>query len=89
VQSVRKLLTPSTPFRTVFEEATEGIMVHEPDTGEMVAVNRRACELFGYEREEAEALTVEDLIAGEPPYDSDRAVQLTEKVLRDGPQTVE
>jgi PAS domain S-box-containing protein len=89
LRRLRRLVSPDVPFRTVFEEATEGIMVHEPDTGEMVAVNPRACELFGYDRTEARDLTVEDLIAGEPPYDGDRAAQMTEKVLHEGPQTVE
>jgi PAS domain S-box-containing protein len=89
LRRLRRLVSPDVPFRTVFEEATEGIMVHEPDTGEMVAVNPRACELFGYDRAEARDLTVEDLIAGEPPYDGDRAAQMTEKVLHEGPQTVE
>jgi PAS domain S-box-containing protein len=89
LRRLRQLVSPDVPFRTVFEEATEGIMVHEPDTGEMVAVNPRACELFGYDRAEARDLTVEDLIAGEPPYDGDRAAQMTEKVLHEGPQTVE
>jgi len=64
-------------------------MVHEPHTGEMVAINQRACEIFGYKREEARALTVDDLIADDPPYDSDRAKQVTERVLREGPQTIE
>jgi PAS domain S-box-containing protein len=89
VRSVREWLAPCASFRTVFEEATAGIMIHEPDTGEMVAVNPRACEMFGYDRDEAKDLTVEDLIAGEPPYDGDRAAQVTEKVLHEGPQTVE
>jgi PAS domain S-box-containing protein len=80
---------PCTSFHTVFEEATAGIMVHEPDTGEMVAVNPRACEMFGYDRDEATDLTVEDLIAGEPPYDRDRAAHVTERVLQEGAQTVE
>lgn len=84
-----RLVSPCASFRTVFEEATEGIMVHEPDTGEMVAVNQRACEMFGYDRDEAKDLTVGDLIAGEPPYGGDRAAQVTEKVLHEGPQTVE
>jgi PAS domain S-box-containing protein len=86
---LRELLFPGAPFRTVFEEATEGIMVHEPDTGEMVAVNQQACEMFGYEQDEVEHLAVEDLIAGKPPYDSDRAAQITDEVLHEGPQTVE
>jgi len=64
-------------------------MVHEPDTGKMVAVNPKACEIFGYEREEVHQLTVEDLVASETPYDQKRAAQMTQKVLRDGPQTLE
>jgi PAS domain S-box-containing protein len=89
LRRLRRLVHPCTSFHTVFEEATAGIMVHEPDTGEMVAVNPRACEMFGYDRDEATDLTVEDLIAGEPPYDRDRAAHVTERVLQEGAQTVE
>lgn len=86
---ISRLLRPNTPYQTVFEEATEGIMIHEPDTGEMIAVNPRACEMFGYDRDEVENLTVEDLISGRNGYDSDHAAEVTKKVLREGPQTLE
>jgi len=77
------------PYETIFEEAREGIMVHEPDTGEMVSMNPRALEIFGYEQEDMHHLAVEDLVAGEPPYDRDEAAQMAQRVLRDGPQTLE
>jgi len=64
-------------------------MVHEPDTGKMVAVNPKAREIFGYDQEDLSHLRVEDLVASEPPYDRERAAQMTQNVLRDGPQTLE
>ena len=85
-QPIRKRIAP---YETIFEEAREGIMVHEPDTGEMVEVNPRAREIFGYDQEDVDHLTVEDLVANESPYDRERAAQMTRKVLRDGPQTLE
>ena len=51
-------------FRMLFEQATEGIFVTDPE-GRFVDVNPAACTLTGYTREEIAAMTVADLVLPE------------------------
>ena len=55
-------------YRQIFEASEDAIFVHDWDTGAIVDVNPRACETFGYTREELLGLRVGELTAGEPPY---------------------
>jgi diguanylate cyclase (GGDEF)-like protein/PAS domain S-box-containing protein len=55
-------------FRAIFDAVNEAIFVHDPGTGAFVDVNARACELFGYSREEILAGRVGMLSSGVPPY---------------------
>jgi len=52
-----------TNYREVFDKANDAIFVHDPETGEILDVNRRMCEMHGYTREEALGLCVEDISA--------------------------
>lgn len=51
-------------LRAVFEQASDAIFINREDD-HIIDVNRRACELLGYTREELLALTVADLQAPE------------------------
>ena len=46
----------------------DAIFVHDASTGEILDVNAKMLEMFGYSAEEARSLTVEDLGSGDPPY---------------------
>ncbi|MFT4922085.1 MAG: PAS domain S-box-containing protein, partial [Haloarculaceae archaeon] len=39
-------------YRDLFESVSDGLVVHDPETGEIRDVNDRYCELTGYDREE-------------------------------------
>lgn len=55
-------------LRTVYDSIGEAIFVVDPPTGRFIEVNRSACEMFGYGREELLACTVTDLSSGEPGF---------------------
>jgi PAS domain-containing protein len=55
-------------YREVFERAGDGLVVHDPDTGEILDVNERFCEMNGYEREELVGETVDVVTAVEAGY---------------------
>jgi PAS domain S-box-containing protein len=55
-------------YRTIFDAANDATFVFDPENGDMLDVNRKMCEMYGYTREEVLRLNVEDLSAGEPPY---------------------
>ncbi|MFT4933054.1 MAG: PAS domain S-box-containing protein [Natronomonas sp.] len=50
-------------YRSVFENVSDGLVVHDPETGEIDDVNDRFCEMNGYDREELLGETV-DLVTG-------------------------
>jgi len=70
-------------FAGLFESVPQGLVVHDPDTGEIVAVNERWCEMHGYTREEALDLSIEDVTAEgwTPPADP---AALVRKAAREG-----
>jgi len=62
---------PSTrrDYQTVFDVVSDGLVIHDPETGEILDVNERFCEMLGYEKCELLSLSIEDLTADdwEPP----------------------
>jgi PAS domain S-box-containing protein len=62
-------------YRSLFDAAEEAIFVHDLATGEILAVNRRVAEMYGYSVDEARRLDVGTLSAGEPPYTQEEAVR--------------
>jgi two-component system cell cycle sensor histidine kinase/response regulator CckA len=53
-------------FRTLFENAADGIFITSPD-GRFLEVNARGLEMSGYSREEFLALRIADLVAQQDP----------------------
>jgi PAS domain S-box-containing protein len=76
-------------YRTIFDAANDAIFVHDTESGKILSVNRKTCEMFGYTREEMEQLTVEDISTGVPPYDQEHAVRWIKKAAKEGPQLFE
>ncbi len=62
-------------YRTLVEQAADGILVADPD-GNYVEVNRAACELTGYTAEELLRMKVSDLVLPEDPPDDPREQDL-------------
>ena len=73
-------------FRTLFHSAAVAIIVHDRDTGAVIAANRRAIEGYGYET--LEELQKNDFWLG-PPYGFEDALCLIRKAVADGPQRFE
>ena len=71
-------------YEQVFNGVTDGIAVHDPETGEMVAVNETMCELTGYDREAllAEGGSLVDV--PEEGYSSERAGGIVREVMETG-----
>ena len=62
-------------FRTIFNSVNDAIFIHHAQTGEILEVNQRACELYGYTEAELKNISVGDLSAPETIYDGDRALE--------------
>jgi PAS domain S-box-containing protein len=57
-----------TNYREIFNVANDAILVHNIDTAELLDVNYKFCEMFGYTLEESRNLKVEKLYSNVPPY---------------------
>ncbi len=73
----------------VFDQANEAIFLHHGRTGSIVTLNRKACELFGYEPDEARRLGLLALPAGEYPYTAEEALRRFREASGGAPQLFE
>ena len=76
-------------FRTIFDSVNDAIFVHDLTTGDILDVNHRMCEMYGYTRDEALRLTVEELSSGEPPYTLADALRWMRQAAEGEPQLFE
>jgi PAS domain S-box-containing protein len=76
-------------YRAVFELSSDGIYVHDVETGALLDVNRRAQELQGYSLEEFQQDGLAILDTGIPPYDREHAVDWIMRAAAGEPQRFE
>ncbi|MFB6123607.1 MAG: PAS domain S-box protein [Haloferacaceae archaeon] len=79
----------SADYREIFENVADGLVVHDPDTGEILDVNSRYEAITGYSREELLGRTVDFVSPDEGPYDHERALDRIRKAREEGPQLFE
>ena len=76
-------------FHTIFDSVNDLIFVHDFETGSFIEVNRSACEMLGFTREELLKLNIGDISENKPPY-TGRNLLSEMKAARSGtPQTFE
>ena len=76
-------------LRTIFHSTNDAIFVQDGETGEILDVNETMCEMYGYTREEARTLGIEELSSGEPPYTREQAIEYIERAVGGEPQVFE
>jgi PAS domain S-box-containing protein len=75
--------------RAVFENVSDGLVMHDPGTGEILDVNERFCEMNGYEREELVGDTLDEVTATEEGFDYEAATERIERAADGDPQLFE
>ncbi len=88
-ESEKALRDSEERFRTIFDSVNDAIFVHDLDSGAILDVNHKMCELYGYTREEALQLNVEALSLGEPPYTQREALAWMKRAAEGEPQIFE
>jgi PAS domain S-box-containing protein len=78
-----------TRFRAIFDSVSDAIFIHDAQNGAIVDVSQRACEIFGYTREQMTRLDVGALSSGNPPYSQAEAEYWLHRALEEGPQRFE
>ncbi|MEF8874870.1 MAG: PAS domain S-box protein [Candidatus Thermoplasmatota archaeon] len=88
-EAEEKLREAKKNYQELFEKSGDAFFIHEPETGEILNVNEKMCEMYGYEPEEIIGKTVEVTNSGEEPYTVERAEELIQKAREEGAQTFE
>jgi len=83
------LKASETNYRTIFDTANDAIFINHMDTGQILDVNRKMCEMYGYTSEEAKTLDVEAISEGVPPYSQNEALEWIQKAAAGIPQNFE
>lgn len=63
-------------YRAIFEASEDAIFVHDLDSGVILDVNHKACEVYGYSYDEMLRLDVDTISSGVPPYTQEDASKL-------------
>ncbi|MGD9602735.1 MAG: PAS domain S-box protein [Gammaproteobacteria bacterium] len=71
-------------YRAIFDAAEDPIFVHDPASMRIVDVNAKACDVYGYSREEFAGVTVADISSGLPSFTADDAEYWIDVVKREG-----
>jgi PAS domain S-box-containing protein len=76
-------------YREIFEKVNDALYVHEMDTGRIVDVNDRTCEMMGFSREEILHGDPNVAVTGKPGYALKDAAEWIKKAATQGPQIFE
>lgn len=76
-------------YRTIFDAANDGIFVHDIESGAILDVNEKACEMFCYPKDELVRLRVHDISSGETPYMQEDALRHIRQAADGEPQLFE
>jgi len=88
-EAKNELLASKEYLQTVLNSVGDAIFVHEADTGRIIDVNQRMCEMYGCTHDEAIQSSANDFSQGESPYSQSEALEWLRKAREIGPQTFE
>ncbi|MFB6109217.1 MAG: PAS domain-containing protein [Haloplanus sp.] len=76
-------------YEQIFEQANDGIAVHDPETGAILDANRRLWQLLGRDPDASGELSLADLVAGVEDYTEATARERIRQTADGGPRTFE
>ena len=76
-------------YKEIFEKANDAIYIHEIETGRVLAVNDRACEISGFTKEEILNGNPEQLMAGTPGFTLEDAMNHLQRAANGERETFE
>ena len=85
----RRLRESERHFQEIFDSVNDAVFIHDAETGAILDVNRRMCEMYGVSRADALASTPEQRSANVPPFTQKEATEKLKKALVGSPQTFE
>jgi len=88
-RDITDLKRSETNYRSIFNAANDAIFIHDMETGQILDVNQKMCEMYGYNPEKVSHINVEDLSSGVAPYTQENALQFIKKAVDGDPQLFE
>lgn len=76
-------------YRAIFDAANDAIVVHHAETFEMLDVNKKMSEIYGYNPQEARSLSWQDLTSDDPLWSQKDATQCMRLAAQGEPQLFE
>ena len=76
-------------YRAIFDAANDAVFIHDLKSGQILDVNKKMCDMYGYSANEARVISVEELSAGFSPYRQDDALKWIKKAAQGKPQLFE
>ncbi len=83
---INDLRTSEMRFQAIFNAVSESIFIHDVDTGRILDVNQRMCEMFSCTREEAISNDIGAFSSGIPPCTLDGALDKIQAAVAGSPQ---
>src|ERR1044072_5474641 len=80
---------PGTDYREIFDAVDDAILIHDIETGAVLDVNQKTCEMYACTAEETRRLIPEGWDLGEPPYTSETALARIQAAGKGEPQHFE
>lgn len=84
---IGQLAESETRFRAIFDAAGDAFFIHDAETGRLIDVNRRMCEMYGYTYEQALNAKLADFSANVAPYTLEKVLENLRLAREEGPQT--
>jgi PAS domain S-box-containing protein len=78
-----------TDYREIFDAMDDAILVHDIETGSVIYVNQKTCEMYACNAEEVRRLIPESWSPGEAPYTAEAALEYIQNAARGEAQLFE
>ncbi len=85
----KALRESETNYRSIFNGVNDAIFIHDLQTGDILDVNLKAVELYGFSREEMQKMGVPGLSANIKPYREQEALKYIREAVEGTPQVFE
>lgn len=88
-QAEEELAESEMNYRGIFNASSEAIVIRDMETKKLLDVNQAMLDMYGYDYDEALALTMQDLASGVYPYTKVQATKYMEQAEAGNPQLFE
>jgi len=76
-------------LKAIYDTVNEAIFVHDAETGRILDCNQRACDIYGYSREQLIGMSIGEISEDGPMYTQTRAMEWMNKAIQHDAQVFE